>query len=302
MAPVDAPTLPPDAGPAKQPYLDIAGRTDRGLVRKANEDAFLITELNRRMNVLHSSLPAADLDWLTSSSAGTVLVVADGMGGQGGGHVASRVAVRSITDYVCSVMPWASRHAQEVETSPRATLPGVRDQLSTALVAGNTEVRQAAGLPGASPNMGTTLTLAYILWPRMYVAHAGDSRCYLLRHNLLSCLTTDHTVAEQMRAQGFPALEASSPLHHILWNALGTSEDEMVPEMQKQQLEAGDIILLCTDGLTKHVDEDEITNILANTDTSEEACDLLIERTVAGGASDNVTVVVARVPPEPTPD
>ena len=296
MAPVDAPTMPPDAAQPRRPDLDVAGRTDRGLVRKANEDAFLIAALDRRMSVMHSSLPSTDLEWLTSGSAGTMMVVADGMGGQGGGHVASRVAVRSITDYVCSVMPWASRHAQELEPSPRATLPGVRDQLSTALVTGNTEVRHATDLPGASPNMGTTLTLAYIIWPRMYVAHAGDSRCYLLRHGILTSLTTDHTVAEQMKSQGFPALEASSPLHHILWNALGTSEDDMVPEMQKQQLEEGDVILLCTDGLTKHLDEDEITTILKTTETSESACDQMIARTLEQGATDNVTVVVVRVP------
>lgn len=292
----ELPTVPPDALMATESAKVIAcGLTDRGLVRKANEDAFLIAELSRSLEVQQSSLPESELHWLAGGSAGRLLVVADGMGGQGGGDVASRVAIRAIADYVSSVMPWAARHAQSLEQSPRASLPGVRQQLSTALATSNLEVREAAVLPGGTPNMGTTLTMAYLLWPRMYVAHVGDSRCYILRNGLLARLTTDHTVAEQMRAQGFAPLEASSPLHHILWNALGTSEDELVPEVHKMPLELGDTILLCTDGLNKHVDDEEITGVLRDTADASAACERFVQMTLDRGATDNVTVLVARV-------
>lgn len=294
----DLPTLPPDAiasTAAASPTISAAGLTDRGLHRKKNEDAFLIAELERSLAVIQTSLPDSELSWLTGGSAGRLLVVADGMGGQGGGDVASRVAVRAIADYVSSVMPWAARHGQSLERSPRTTLHGVREQLSSALATGNSQVREAAELPGGTPNMGTTLTMAYLLWPRMYVAHVGDSRCYILRKGVMARLTTDHTVAEQMREQGFGALDASSPLHHILWNALGTSEDELTPEVQKVPLEVGDVILLCTDGLNKHLDDEKVIEVLSQHNDPGAACEKLIQLTLDDGATDNVTAVVAHV-------
>ena len=282
-------------GKPAAPSIDAAGLTDLGKRRKANEDAFLVGSLRRSLVVEETSLEPGDDSWLASGGAeGSVLVVADGMGGQGGGHIASRVAVRSIADYVCNVMPWAARMAEQA-VSPRATIPGVREQLSTALATGDTEVRQAVDLPGANPNMGTTLTLAYLLWPRLYVAHVGDSRCYVFRGNRLMRLTTDHTVAEQMKEQGFPALDESSPLHHVLWNSLGATEEEIMPEVKRTTVFPGDSVLLCTDGLTKHVSAEEIAKCLAKGESAKECCKILVDLANQRGGTDNVTVVIARV-------
>ena len=100
--------------------------------------------------------------------------------------------------------------------------------------------------------MGTTATLAYFLWPDLYVAHAGDSRCYLLRQSRLHQLTTDHTYADRLRAGGGPEVDADSPWHHMLWNALGGVRNSVLkPEIDRVQLEPWDTVLLCTDGLTK---------------------------------------------------
>jgi len=280
-------TLPSIEKPSTS--LDACGLTDVGHVRHTNEDSYLIATLQRSI-VVHDASPAGR-GWFPGEAAGTLLVVADGMGGQGGGDVASRVAVSTVSSYLLNWMPWSVAG----QASRTGSLPGVRDQLSSAVVAGDQTVRSTGAQSGA-PRMGTTLTMALVLGSMLYVTHVGDSRCYLLREGQLRRLTTDHTMAQRVEEASHEPLAPDSQLHHILWNALGATEDVPQPEIVKLTLESSDVILICSDGLTKHVTDAEIAAILSNGRPVAERCKTLVERAKAGGGTDNITVVVARSP------
>lgn len=281
--------------------LDVAGRTDLGLEREINQDQYFIATLHRKLEVWDTSLPPESRGWLPPSTDGTLLVVADGMGGTEGGEIASSVAVRSVSEYVCNVMPWVDAKQREMDAVAdsgrvplRASIPGVRTGLHHALVQGDSDVRNAAVSAGGG-DMGTTVTLAYLLWPLLYVAHVGDSRCYLMRAGELIQLTTDHTLAEKMRQRTEVEIDESSPWHHILWNALGGGEYAAIePEVHRHDLELGDVVLVCSDGLTKHATDEEIVTALRAADTADQACERLIAMANADGGTDNTTAVVVR--------
>lgn len=270
--------------------IDAAGQTHAGRVRKTNEDAYVVATLQRSL-LVHDASPAAR-GWFTGQSAGTLLVVADGMGGQGGGDVASRVAVSSVVNHLLNCMPWAT--VRDVEAPPAHTpsLSGVREQLATALVEGDSTVKLTGERVG-SPHMGTTLTMALVTWPVAYVAHVGDTRCYLYRAGELRRLTTDHTVAQRLADLSHGAVDETSRLHHVLWNSLGASQDVPQPEIQKLTLVSGDLLLLCSDGITKHLSDAELARLLSGSASAEQKCAMLIERGTAGGGTDNLTAVVA---------
>jgi len=273
--------------------LDTAGLTHPGRVRANNEDAYLIATLQRSM-LVHDASPVAR-GWFTGESAGTLLVVADGMGGQGGGDIASKVAVSTVVNHLLNCMPWATaRVAPSTPPTHSPSLPGVRDQLMNALAEGDSTVR-VAGAQSGVPQMGTTLTLALLLWPIAYIAHVGDSRCYLMRDGQIERLTTDHTLAQKLSEVSPNSVDATSRLHHILWNSLGASDDLPQPEIQKLTLQTGDTLLLCSDGLTKYVSDQHIARILSAGASAEERCAMLVERANAAGGADNVTAVIAQI-------
>jgi protein phosphatase len=278
------------AGSEPEVRIEAAGLTDIGRHRGANEDAFLIATLQRSM-VVHDASPAAR-GWFTGEPAGTLLVVADGMGGQGGGEVASRTAVNAVASYLLNVMPWtrgASGHDPR-----RASLPGVGEELSSALVASDETVK-VAGVQAGTPRMGTTLTMALVLWPMLYVAHVGDTRCYLLHGGALRRLTTDHNLAQQLADSAGPNVEAAEYLQNVLWNSLGGTDELPQPELAKAQLEPGDTLLLCSDGLNKHVSDEQIQRVLEGAEPSAKRAAKLVELANAGGGTDNITAVIAQM-------
>lgn len=282
----------PSRSPA--PTIEAAGATDIGRVRTQNEDAYLIATLQRSM-VVHDSNPEPRRGWLTGDTAGTLLVVADGMGGMGGGSIASRVAIQTITSYLLNVMPWVTVRKEGSSGRGRlSSVPSVRDELSSAVVVSDSTVRSTGASVG-EPRMGTTLTMALVLWPELYIAHVGDTRCYLFRSGTLERLTTDHTLAQQVVDKGgIGSLGPDSGLHHLLWNCLGGSEETVKPQTTKLRLEPTDALLLCSDGLTNHLSDDELALSLATSEPSAALCRKLVDRANAAGGSDNVTVVIAR--------
>jgi protein phosphatase len=266
------------------------GATHVGRQRDRNEDAFFVGKLQRTMFVERTNLFGEPPAWFTGAGEGWLLMVADGMGGQGSGDLASRTALTAVLDYLCNGMPWAVSNPRDAA----ASLPGVREQLVEAVSVGESNVRQAATRPDASPRMGTTLTFAYVLWPHLYLAHVGDSRCYLLRGGQLTRLTTDHTVAERLAGQGVSGIDDASPWRHVLWNALGGDQAQAQPEIARIELAEGDQLLLCSDGLTGHIDDRSLLEHLGSASSVEESCDRLIAAANAAGGSDNITVIVAR--------
>lgn len=271
--------------------LDVAGLTHVGKIRGHNEDQFLIASLERRLRLIDTSVKAQALQWLPTATAGTLLIVADGMGGLAGGDVASSVAVRAIGDYLCNVLPIATLPSGDDE---RVSLLGVRVGLQAAIAAGEARVRAAATEERLDPDMGTTLTMAYVVWPHLYVAHAGDSRFYLSREGALRRLTTDHTLAEKLRERANIEVDDNSPWHHALWNMVGGRQSDVEPEVHRLTLEDDDVLLLCSDGLTKHVSDDDIQSVIAASATAADACAELVARANAAGGSDNITVALAR--------
>jgi protein phosphatase len=269
---------------------DCHGLTHPGLVRESNEDQFLIAELAKSLLVKQTSLPAEDHTRLFGGPPGKLLVVADGMGGVRGGQRASRLAVEALTRYVLDTMHWFYR----LQDGSEADLV---DELRDSLTECQRAVRAAAAERPEHERMGTTLTLAYVLWPRAYIIHVGDSRCYLQRAGKLRQVTRDQTVAQRMVDEGklSPDEAESSRWDHVLWSCISAREEALNAEVFRLTLEAGDTLLLCTDGLGKPVEDHRIGELLASAaaDGSAAAAQRLIETANAGGGPDNVTAVVA---------
>jgi protein phosphatase len=143
--------------------------------------------------------------------------------------------------------------------------------------------------------MATTLTMVTIYWPRAYVIHVGDSRAYRLRKGVLTQVTKDQTMAQAMVDAGAltQAAAEQSRLKHVLWSALGGKE--ALPEVTMLDCEWEDVMLLCSDGLTKHVSDDEIRDHLLRGESAEVSCHALVDLALSRGGSDNVTVVIGRL-------
>ena len=269
--------------------LDTFGATDVGKKRPQNEDQFLIATMTRAMVVERGSLPTPEGQTYLGKPDGTLLVVADGMGGAAAGEVASSIAVATIAERLCNFSPFVVKKRK----TEYATVRNLRHDLAAAIAAGETNIREAAGT-GKRRGMGTTLTVAYLLWPRLYVAHVGDSRCYLHRAGKLEQLTQDHTIAQQLADRGMEVDDASR-LHNVLWNALGgRSGRQGEPDVVRADLTPGDTVLLCSDGLTKHVSNADIADVLDHHSSAQRCCTELIAMANRAGGTDNITVVISR--------
>jgi protein phosphatase len=272
--------------------VDMFGLTDRGQVRRENQDQFLIATLHKVLRVHQSSLPADDITPLISDNRGFLFLVADGVGGRPDGQAASGTAVRSIAHYVTHLTDLYRRldpekegaFLTELEESVRKTHDILRVESE----------KEYGGKGGA-----TTLTMVAALWPRAYLVQVGDSRCYHLREGHLELMSKDQTVAQALVDLGaLSQTEARrSPLSGVLSSALGGSE--ATPQTRTVEILWGDVMLLCTDGLTKHVTDAEIEAELLQIRSSEESCRKLVQLALERGGTDNVTVVIARVKHRP---
>jgi protein phosphatase len=269
--------------------VDSHGISDRGRQRPTNQDQFMIAGLNRGMLVKQTSLDLADQTQLNGELKGQLLLVADGMGGLSDGDEASELAVRTVTSYVLNTMSWF------LSLDPRRE-DDLVDDLSAAL--GRCEARLRPDEEASAPRrMGTTLTMAYVLWPRLYVVHAGDTRCYLFRGGALKQLTEDHSVAQQLVERGAMDEEdaEASRFSHVLYNAIVSDDSaELNPAVYKATIEDGDALLLCSDGLNKHVPDPHLTAVLDAGLPAADTAQRLIDAANEDGGTDNITVVVVR--------
>ncbi|MFL5244811.1 MAG: PP2C family protein-serine/threonine phosphatase [Gemmataceae bacterium] len=269
--------------------IDCYGLTDTGKVRKANEDQFLVADLNKSMLIHQTSLTHEDHTRLFGGSQGQLFLVADGMGGHAEGKRASTIAVQSMSHYLLNTMHWFFRleenREEDLEGELKAALENCQHNIQNATESVNLEPRK----------MGTTLTMAYVLWPRLYVVHAGDSRCYLLRDSRLEQITTDHTVAQQLVEKGAlsPEDAQESRWSKVLWNCVGGDSSELKVDVYKATLQIGDMLLLCTDGLNKPIRDEAILKILKQKRTAKEMCRQLVDSANAEGGPDNITVIIA---------
>jgi len=267
--------------------LDFFGLTDRGLVRKDNQDHFLVTTLHKTMRVHVTSLPNPELLELPSQRLASIGMVCDGVGGHAGGEEASRSAAEAIAGYVTNTMSCFFA----MDTSDDTAL---LDSMREAATRSHEVIAERAKESGDRKGMATTLTMFVAVWPTLYLLQVGDSRCYRLRKGELEQLTRDQTMAQDLVDSGVlkPEQAQKSPYAHVLSSSLGGST--WIPEVSKTDLMPGDVLMLCTDGLTKHVPQDRIAERLRAMKNSEEAVRALVADTMAAGASDNVTVLVLR--------
>lgn len=277
---------PADRKPSDE-EIDAYGLTHVGLVRDANQDHFLICALRRRIEVLHTSLPdASALGRGASDRAAFVAMVADGAGGGAAGEEASRLATEAVTRYV--------NHSMQCYYATDA------DDASFAQALHDAAMRCHAGLLERGEEdrllrgMATTLTLWMGVWPRAYLLQVGDSRAYVLREGTLTQISRDQTMAQELVDLGaLPGIEAaSSRLLHTLSSAIGGPQT--APTVTRVEQRWGDVVLLCSDGLVRHVPNDRIAERLRAMRSAREACEALVQDALDGGGSDNVTVLVGR--------
>jgi protein phosphatase len=268
-----------DATPLR---LYICGRTATGRVRRNNEDNLWVATIG------DASAAPGDREANASSAApGVLLAVADGMGGAKAGEVASKLAVETLAEELtrrAGVRPLTSREIREVGIA--------------SVKCANDRIRQEGAKDSSREGMGTTLTVAWVVGATVELFQVGDSRAYVLRKGVLEQLTTDQSLVGKLVEDGLLTEEEAErlPAKHIILQALGSEEDLDV-EHESVQLEDGDKLLLCTDGLSGLVRHADIEAALKREAPLEDQCTRLIELAEAAGGSDNITVVLARVGP-----
>lgn len=244
--------------------LNIGKSTNLGNYRENNEDAIDVR-------------PFPDL---------TVAVVADGMGGQAAGEIASKRAV--------DIIPRELRKGLAGAATAEATKVLIR----RAIVQANEEIMAMGQLDREMKNMGTTVVTA--VWrkgPELYVAGVGDSRAYLVRGRKITQLTVDHSLAQALvEAKTISAAEAKEhKFRNVLWKYLGSKEVGEGPEVRVEPIQAGDRFLLCTDGLHGVVADDQLLSYMSEQSDPQACADGLVDLALKSGSRDNVSCIVIDV-------
>ena len=275
--------------PARKPRedeIDAHGLTHPGKVRPDNQDHFLLCSLRKQLVVRGSSIPDADGLLTGSERLASLAMVADGVGGAARGETASRVALTAVTKYVTRSMRCYYGTGEDDQEFYDALKDGARESHS--------ELLQRSEEDPDYRGMATTLTLYLGVWPRAYLLQLGDSRCYVLRDSELTQITRDQTMAQELVDQGIMKAEqvAGTRLEHTLTSSIGGSHTQ--PTITRFEMNWGHVLLLCSDGLTRHVSDDRIREVLRSMTSAQQACETLLQEALEGGGTDNITVVVGR--------
>ncbi|MBK8258551.1 MAG: Stp1/IreP family PP2C-type Ser/Thr phosphatase [Polyangiaceae bacterium] len=281
--PADAEKDPPDEHtqpdrPHRQEIrVRIFGRTDVGQVREHNEDNFLVADLTRGTR----GLMEADRTQILGDR-GAVFGVCDGMGGAAAGEVASQLAVDII-------------HQKMSQSDAPAGPDDLAARLVRSIEAAGLRIFTEAKLDRSRRGMGTTSTISALMDKHLFVGQVGDSRAYILRGERLVQVTRDQSLVTQLIEAGQLTEEEAETFEHnnIILQALGTSDTVQV-DLTHVELRRGDTLMLCSDGLSGMIRNDEIREILRSVDDPLESCKLLTDRANQAGGHDNITVVVAK--------
>lgn len=272
--------------------VDLGAISHQGLVRESNQDSYLVMKFGRSLETLMTTLDE-DLFEQNYFMVGYGLLVADGMGGMAGGDVASRLALSKLIELIVDTSDWtlALQRQKDVMT--------VLERMTDRFFQIDAILRKEADNDDSLQGMGTTLTVAGALGSDLIIGHVGDSRAYLMDGDKLTQLTTDHTLAQALIDAGVanPDDPASRSMRHVLTAAVGSLGEQVDPQVQRIRLRIGDRLLLCTDGLTEMVDDTTIAHVLREAKSSQNACQELVDLALAGGGTDNVTVVLAHFLP-----
>jgi serine/threonine protein phosphatase PrpC len=265
---------------SKPTHIQVFGKTDLGRAREHNEDRFLVADLSRHQASLLPQVRKHDV-----GAHGSLLVVADGMGGAAAGEIASEIATDTI--YRHMLKAWSE------EREPTAQRFALR--LREAVEAANTQIHSYAKAHPETRGMGTTTTAVGILGDHVFLTQVGDSRAYLIRNGTAYQLTKDQSLMQRLVEAGEITEEeaAHSDRKNIILQALGPDSRVKV-DLTHQELRRGDVLVLCSDGLTGQVKKEEIGAIAGSEADLLVACDRLIALANQRGGPDNITVIIAR--------
>ena len=269
--------------------IDQWGLTHQGKVRKDNQDHFFLGALTQGVLVDRSSIGGEELG-LRDQRLASLGVVADGVGGSGGGETAARIAVR---DLVASVSRFF-HDAERVESEDPEVFSRL---LQDAALSCHDSLLKKAEREGGERHFSTTLTFFLGLWPHAYLLQVGDSRCYVLRNDELTQITRDQTLAQDLVDSGSMSRTVAhqSRWSDVLSSAIGGGE--AAPVVTRLVRDRGAVVLLCSDGLTKHVSDDRIKACLVSLTSARQAAEQLLQDALDGGGTDNITIIVGRTLP-----
>lgn len=258
----------------------VFARTDRGRTRDHNEDRFLVADLSRREASLVPSVRQHDV-----GERGSLFMVADGMGGAAAGELASEMATETI--YAQLLRTWVGE--------ADATAQRFAHRLKEAVEVANGQIHAYAKAHPELRGMGTTTTAGGVLGDQLYLTQVGDSRAYLIRNAQAFQLTKDQSLMQRLVEAGELTEEeaARSERRNIILQALGPDPKVRV-DLTYQELRRGDILVICSDGLSGQVNKQEIAEVTSHTTDLQAACDRLIAMANERGGPDNITVVIAR--------
>lgn len=276
---------PPSTKPMigmQQPVCRAHALSHKGHVRENNEDQYLIANLTSALQVVSASMSGPSIFYGRSPS--TLFAVADGMGGHAKGEQASALALSSVEEFALRMLE------HPMSTSVQRPEDILRSCFESADATVNGSSERHAELAG----MGTTMTLALLSGDRIYLGHAGDSRAYLFRQDILLRLTDDHSIAGELERAGAidRATAEAHPLRHVVTNFIGGGKRGVSPDLSEIPVALRDRFLLCTDGLTDLVSDDQIADILRTEINPETAAGRLVAAALAAGGTDNVTALV----------
>jgi protein phosphatase len=266
--------------------IDVFGISHPGRMRAQNQDHFLLATIHKRVQVIQTNLSEQAQMPLEDERLAFVAMVADGVGGAEGGEEASATALETAMHYL----------ARSTDCYYRAD--GSDEQFINALQAAAMLSHEAviakAREVAEGRQMATTLTLWMGVWPWYYLLQVGDSRYYLYRKGRLTQVTRDQTIAQDLLDQGVftRTMAERSQYSNVLSSAIGG--EAAVPVVTRMRADWNNVHLLCTDGLTKHVPDERIADVLANMTSARQACEQLLDDALVAGGSDNVSVIVGR--------
>ncbi|MCC6317281.1 MAG: serine/threonine-protein phosphatase [Gemmatimonadaceae bacterium] len=278
-----SPAAPPtETRKPRDDEIDIHGLTHVGKVRDDNQDHFLICSLRKHLDVHSTSLPADELAGVKTDRLAFIAMVADGVGGGVGGEEASRFALRAVSEYV-------TQSAHCYYTADASDDEAFRETLEEAA----TRVHEALQRASEGRTRATTLSLLLGVWPRLYLLQVGDSRYYLWRDRRLTQVSRDQTIAQDLIDAGVLRRgDRLGRLANTLSSAIGGPTSR--PEVTAVENSWGCVHLLCSDGLTKHVSDERIAEVLSTMTSARQACEQLLAEALGAGGTDNITILVGR--------
>lgn len=269
----------------EEPHLEIGAVTHRGAVRSCNEDQYAVIRRRRTSDVLACSL--SEEDWSADKAEAWMLVVADGLGGQVSGQVASATAVRAVLKFANDLSSWIMRPIGDLRED-------IEERVGLYCEAINREMQAQVEADPSLAGMATTMTSAYMFGRRAAITNVGDSRSYLIRNEELTQITRDHTLAEQLKDHGLPS-EVTHAYRNVLTRCFDTTGKPASFDLFLIRLKPGDRLLLCSDGLSDMVSDAQLLRIIGMADSTADACRIMAETALRNGGRDNITLLLAHV-------